>query len=108
MIRNNDIYDWGEREYDYPSSGKAFTGSHRLSLSSNTCIPGTDKRSLGRADDAAILLGGSAARGDRQDFVIERNAIHDSRYRSTRWEECTSNAHPWGSRESMRSAPNSW
>lgn len=93
VISNNDIYDWGEREFYYPSTGKGFTGSHLLSAPANTCISGTDKRSLSRADDAAIRVS-----GERQDIVIQHNKIHDPRYRSTRWGECTSNTHPWGSR----------
>lgn len=93
VITDNDIYDWGEREFYYPSKGKAFTGSKRLSAAANRCIAGTDKTSLSRADDAAILVN-----GDRQDIVIQNNRIHDPRYRSTRWNECTSDAHPWGSR----------
>jgi Right handed beta helix region len=97
VISNNDISDWGEREVDYPSAGKAFNGSNRLSLASNPCIAGTDKRSLARADDAGILVGGSVDRGDRRDVVIERNRIHDPRFRATRWEECA-NPHPYGSR----------
>jgi hypothetical protein len=98
IIANNDISDWGAQEYYYPSNGKGFTGSHLLSSPQNTCISGTSKLSLGRADDAAILLSGPPDRGDREDIVIQRNTIHDPRYRSTRWEECTSNEHPWGSR----------
>lgn len=93
VITDNDIYDWGEREYYYPSTGKAFTGSKRLSAASNRCIAGTDKTSLSRADDAAILVD-----GDRSDIVIQNNRIHDPRYRATRWNECSGNAHPWGSR----------
>ena len=57
VISNNDISDWGAQEYYYPSKGKAFTGSQRLSSPANTCITGTDKRSLARADDAAIWRG---------------------------------------------------
>lgn len=93
VITDNNIYDWGEREYYYPSKGKAFTGSNLLSAGKNTCISGTSKTSLSRADDAAILLA-----GDKEDIVIQNNQIHDPRYRSTRWGECTSSAHPWGSR----------
>ena len=33
VIRYSDISDWGEQEYFYPSAGKEFTGSKRLSLS---------------------------------------------------------------------------
>jgi hypothetical protein len=93
VITDNDIYDWGEREFYYPSKGKAFTGSKSLSASASRCIAGTDKASLSRADDAAILVS-----GDRQDIVIQNNRIHDPRYRSSRWNECSSNSHPWGSR----------
>jgi hypothetical protein len=97
IITNKEIYDWGSQEYYYPSNGKGFNGRNLLSSPSYTCISGTSKLSLGRADDAAVLLSGSPERGDREDIVIQRNTIRDPRYRATRWEECT-NPHPWGSR----------
>ena len=84
--------------FTYPLAGKHLNGTNRLSLGSNICIAGTDKRSLARADDAGILVGGLVGQDDRQNVMIEHNRLHDPRYRSTRWEECTHNAHPWGSR----------